>query len=82
MKTLNQKIGNLGPARRKRVEARAAALIAKKTTLQERRQPRKLTRNLSFVAESPDRELVVLSGIAPTEIDPKPLRRKHAKTRH
>jgi transcriptional regulator with XRE-family HTH domain len=38
--------------------------------------------NLSLVAEFPDREPVVLSGIAATEIDPKPLRRKHAKARH
>ncbi len=38
--------------------------------------------NLSLVAEFPDREPVVLSGIAATEIDPKPLRRKHARARH
>ena len=30
MKTLTQKIGDIGTARRKRVEARAAALIAEK----------------------------------------------------
>ncbi len=30
--------------------------------------------NLSLVAEFPDREPVVLSGIAATELDPKPLR--------
>jgi DNA-binding XRE family transcriptional regulator len=119
MKTLNQKIGDLGPTRRKRVEARAAALIAEEMTLQELRQARKLTQvrmaktlgisqdgvsrlekrsdlllstlrksveamggNLSLVAEFPDREPVVLSGIASTEVDPKPLRRKHAKARH
>jgi transcriptional regulator with XRE-family HTH domain len=119
MKTLNQKIEDLGPARRKRVEARAATLIAEEMTLQELRQARKLTQvrmaktlgisqdgvsrlekrsdlllstlrksveamggNLSLVAEFPDREPVVLSGIAATETDPKPLRRKHAKARH
>lgn len=119
MKTLNQRIGDLGPARRKRITARAAALIAEEMTLQELRQARKLTQvrmaktlgisqdgvsrlekrsdlllstlrksveamggNLSLVAEFPDREPVVLSGIAAAEGDPKPLRRKHAKARH
>ena len=119
MKTLNQNIGDLGPARRKRVEARAAALIAEEMTLQELRQARKLTQvrmaktlgisqdgvsrlekrsdlllstlrksveamggNLSLIAEFPDREPVILSGIAATEADPQPLRRKHAKARH
>ena len=119
MKTLTQKIGDVGTARRKRVEARAAALIAEEMTLQELRQARKLTQvrlaktlgisqdgvsrlekrsdlllstlrksvegmggNLSLVAEFPDREPVVLSGIAVTEVDPKPLRRKHARARH
>src|SRR5260370_42073017 len=119
MKTLNQKMKSIGPARRKKVEARAAALIAEEMTLQELRQARKLTQvrmakalgisqdgvsrlekrsdlllstlrksvehmvgNLSLVAEFPDREPVVLSGIAATEVDPKPLRRKHAKARH
>src|SRR5437763_3681780 len=118
MKTLNQKIADLGPARRKRVEARAAALIAEEMTLQELRQARKLTQvrmaktlgisqdgvsrlekrsdlllstlrksveamggNLSLVAEFPDRDPVVLSGIAATEVDPKPLRRRPAKAR-
>src|SRR5436305_14516331 len=38
--------------------------------------------NLSLVAEFPDRPPVVLSGIAATEVDPKPLRRKQAKARH
>ena len=116
MKTLTRKIGDVGTARRKRVEARAAALIAEEMTLQELRQARKLTQvrlaktlgitqdgvsrlekrsdlllstlrksveamggNLSLVAEFPDREPVVLSGIAATEVDPKPLRRKHAR---
>lgn len=34
MKTLNQRIGDLGPARRERVEARAATLIAEELTPQ------------------------------------------------
>ena len=119
MKTLTQKIGDIGTARRKRVEARAAALIAEEMTLQELRQARKLTQvrlaktlgisqdgvsgiekrsdlllstvrksveamggNMSLVAKFPDREPVVLSGIAATEVAPKPLRRKHARARH
>jgi hypothetical protein len=43
LKTLNQRIGDLGPARRKRVETRAVTLIAEELTLQELRQARKLT---------------------------------------
>jgi len=43
MKTLTRKIGDVGTARRKRVEARAAALIAEEMTLQELRRARKLT---------------------------------------
>jgi transcriptional regulator with XRE-family HTH domain len=115
MKTLNQKIREIGPARRKRVDARAAALIAEEMTLQELRQARKLTQvrmaktlgisqdgisrlekrsdlllstlrksveamggSLSLVAEFPDREPVILSGIAATDIESKPLKRKHA----
>ena len=119
MKTLNQKIRQIGSARRKRIEALAAALVAEEMTLQELRQARKLTQvrmakalgitqdgvsrlekrsdlllstlrksveamggNLSLVAEFPDREPVVLSGISATEIDRKPLRRKQATNRH
>ena len=104
MKTLNQKMKRIGSARRKKVEARAAGLIAEEMTLQELRQARKLTQvrmakvlgisqdgvsrlekrsdlllstlrksveamggNLSLVAEFPDREPVVLSGIAEVE---------------
>lgn len=118
MKTLNQKIREIGAARRGRVKARAEALIAEEMTLQELRQARKLTQvrlakalgisqdgvsrlekrsdlllstlrksveamggNLSLVAEFPDREPVVLSGIAEAEADPKPARRKHATGR-
>ena len=115
MKTLNQKMKSIRPARRKKVEARAAALIAEEMTLQELRQARKLTQvrmakalgisqdgvsrlekrsdfllstlrktveamggNLSLVAEFPDREPVVLSGIAEAEPEPTPTRRKPA----
>jgi DNA-binding XRE family transcriptional regulator len=104
VKTLNQKMKRIGSARRKKVEARAAGLIAEEMTLQELRQARKLTQvrmakvlgisqdgvsrlekrsdlllstlrksveamggNLSLVAEFPDREPVVLSGIAEVE---------------
>lgn len=104
MNTLNQKMKRIGSARRKKVEARAAGLIAEEMTLQELRQARKLTQvrmakvlgisqdgvsrlekrsdlllstlrksveamggNLSLVAEFPDRDPVVLSGIADVE---------------
>lgn len=105
----------LSPARRKKVEARAAQLIAEEMTLQELRRARKLTQvrmakalgigqdgisklekradlmistlrkaveamggSLSLVAEFPDRERVVLSGIAEDETDAKRTSRKHA----
>src|SRR4030095_7184801 len=116
MKTLTQKLGALTRARRKKVEARAAALIAEEMTLQELRQARKLTQvrlakalgisqdgvsrlekrsdlllstlrksveamggNLSLVAEFPDREPEVLSGMAATEVESKPVKRKHER---
>jgi len=103
----------IGAARRKKVAARAAALIAEEMTLQELRQARQLTQvriakalgisqdgvsrlekrsdfllstlrktveamggNLSLVAEFPDREPVVLSGIAEAEPEPTPTRRR------
>lgn len=115
MKTLNQKMKVIGAARRKKVAARAAALIAEEMTLQELRQARQLTQvriakalgisqdgvsrlekrsdfllstlrktveamggNLSLVAEFPDREPVVLSGIAEAEPEPTPTRRRPA----
>ena len=105
----------LSPARRKKVEARAAQLVAEEMTLQELRRARKLTQvrmakalgigqdgisklekrtdlmistlrkaveamggSLSLVAEFPDRERVVLSGLAEDEIDIKHTSRKHA----
>src|SRR3977135_56207 len=95
----------IGSARRKKVEDRAAGLIAEEMTLQELRQARKLTQvrmakvlgisqdgvsrlekrsdlllstlrksveamggNLSLIAEFPDRDPVVLSGIAEVEL--------------
>ena len=101
MKTLDQKMKGISSARRKKIEARAAGLIAEEMTLRELRQARKLTQvrmakvlgitqdgvsriekrsdlllstlrktveamggNLSLIAEFPDREPVVLSGIA------------------
>ena len=63
MKTLTQKIGNIGTSRRKRVEARTAALIAEEMTLQELRQARKLTKV----------QLAKTLGITQDEVDPKPL---------
>jgi DNA-binding XRE family transcriptional regulator len=114
-KNVDDIINELSPARRKKVEARAAQLIAEEMTLQELRRARKFTQirmakrlgigqdgvsklerradlmistlrgylktmggNLSLVAEFPDREPVVLSGIAEHEPDPKPTGRKHA----
>ena len=103
----------LSPARRKKVKARAAQLIAEEMTLQELRRARKLTQvrlakelgigqdgvsklekradlmistlrktveamggSLSLVAEFPDREPVVLSGIAELASPLKPTGRK------
>lgn len=43
MKTINQKIKSLSAKRRKKIETRAAALIAEEMTLQELRRARKLT---------------------------------------
>jgi len=105
----------LSRARRKKVAARAAQLVAEEMTLQELRRARKLTQvrmakalgisqdgisklekrsdlllstlrkavaamggSLSLVAEFPDRDPVVLSGISEVELDSKPAGRKHA----
>ena len=105
-RNVNDLINKLSPARRKKVEARAAQLIAEEMTLQQLRHARKLTQekiakslhigqegvsklekrsdllistlrsyveamggNLSLVAEFPNRDPVVLSGIA--EVGPK-----------
>jgi len=114
MTNLEQLRKRLSPARRKKVEARAAELIAEEMTLQELRRARKLTQvrmakklgvsqdgisklekrsdlllstlrktvealggSLLLVAEFPDRNPVVLSGIA--EDEPKP--RAHGRKR-
>src|SRR3989449_2800928 len=108
-------IRKLRPAQRKKVQARAAQLIAEEMTLRELRHARKLTQvrlakalgitqdsvsrlerrsdlllstlrktvqamggNLSLVAAFPDREPVVLSGIADDDPEPKSTGRKHA----
>ena len=108
MKTLDQKMKSVGAERRKKIKARAAALVAEEMTLQELRQARKLTQvrmakvlgitqdgvsrlekrsdlllstlrksveamggSLSLVAEFPDREPVILSGIATVQPDSK-----------
>ena len=103
----------LSPARRKKVAARAAQLIAEEMTLQELRRARKLTQvrmakelgigqdgvsklekradlmistlrktveamggSLSLVAEFPDRDPVVLSGISEDGPNPRPTGKK------
>jgi transcriptional regulator with XRE-family HTH domain len=112
---VNDKIKKLRPAQRKKVEARAAELIAEEMTLRELRRARKLTQvrvakklgitqdgvsrlekrsdlllstlrntleamggSLSLVAEFPDREPVILSGIAEDNPGRKPSSRRHA----
>ncbi len=115
--TLKDKMKGLSPARRKKIEARTAALVKEQMTLQELRRARKLTQvsvakelgitqdsvsrleqrsdlllstlrktveamggNLSLVAEFPDRDPVVLSGIAAIEPQPqRPAHRRHAR---
>jgi DNA-binding XRE family transcriptional regulator len=106
----------LNSARRKKIEARAAHLLAEEMTLQELRQARKLTQvrmaralgitqegvsrlekrsdlllstlrktvkamggNLSLVAEFPDRDPVVLAGIADDDVAVKVVGRRHAR---
>lgn len=105
----------LSSARRKKIEARAAQLLAEEMTLQELRQARKLTQvrmakalgitqegvsrlekrsdlllstlrktvkamggNLSLVVEFPDRDPVMLSGIADDDAEIKVVGRRHA----
>jgi transcriptional regulator with XRE-family HTH domain len=109
-------IRKLSPAQRRKVEARAAELIAEEMTLRELRRARKLTQvkvakklgitqdsvsrlekrsdlllstlrksveamggNLSLVAEFPDREPVVLSGIAEADAKPRRVGRRRAR---
>src|ERR1700720_1937628 len=103
-RNVNDIIKKLSPAQRRKVEARAAQLIAEEMTLQELRRARKITQqkmakslnigqegvskierrsdllistlrrtveamggSLSLVAEFPDRDPVILSGIAEDE---------------
>jgi transcriptional regulator with XRE-family HTH domain len=116
-RNVNEIIRKLSPAQRKKVEARAAQLIAEEMTLRQLRQARKLTQqkiakslcigqegvskierrsdllistlryyveamggNLSLVAEFPDREPVVLSGITEEEPNRKFPGRKRGHT--
>ena len=104
MKIIDQKMKSIDAKRRKKIQARAAALIAEEMTLQELRKARKLREvplakalgitkdgvprlekrsdlllstlrksaeamggSVSLVAEFPDREPVILSGIATVE---------------
>jgi DNA-binding XRE family transcriptional regulator len=113
-KNVNEIIKKLSASQRKKVEARAAQIIAEEMTLHQLRKARKLTQQriakslhigqegiskiekrsdllistlrsyvsamggkLSLIAEFPDREPVVLSGITDVNADKKPLR-KHA----
>lgn len=108
-------IKRLSPGQRKKVEARAAELMAEEMTLRELRRARKLTQvrvakklgitqdsvsrlekrsdlllstlrktveamggSLTLVAEFPDRQPVVLSGIAECDLQPRPNSRKLA----
>jgi DNA-binding XRE family transcriptional regulator len=114
MTNLERIMKELSPARRKKIEARAAQLIAEEMTPQELRRARKLTQitvakklgvsqdgiskletrsdlllstlrktieamggRLSLIAEFPDRDPVVLSGIGENQPGPKP----HARRR-
>ncbi len=113
MTNLEQIKKKLSPVRRKKVEARAAQLIAEEMTLRELRRARKLTQvrvakelgisqdgvsklekrsdlllstlrktveamggSLSLIAEFPDRDPVVLSGIADDDLGPQASGRK------
>jgi transcriptional regulator with XRE-family HTH domain len=114
-RNVNDIISKLSPTQRKRVETRAAQLIAEEMTLQQLRQACKLTQqkvakslrigqegvskiekrsdllistlrdfvqamggHLSLVVEFPDRQPVILSGIAEFAEDPKS-DRKHSQ---
>lgn len=112
---VDEKLKQLSPLQRKKVETRAAALMAEEMTLRELRHARKLTQvrmakklgitqdsvsrleqrsdlllstlrkaieamggNLSLIAQFPDREPVVLSGIAKDDPESKPSGRRPA----
>jgi DNA-binding XRE family transcriptional regulator len=107
MRTLKQRMKDLSPDRRRKVETRTRRLVAEEMTLQELRHARKLTQvrmakalrisqdgvsrlerrtdlllstlrksveamggSLSLIAEFPDRDPVLLSGIASVESGP------------
>ena len=113
MKNLDRIRKDMSPARRRKIKARAAEIMAEEMTRQELRRALKLTQvhmaknlgmtqdgvsrlekrtdlllstlrgyvealggRLSLVAEFPDRNPVILSGIAENEPDPKPTGRK------
>jgi transcriptional regulator with XRE-family HTH domain len=117
-RNVNDIIKNLPAAQRKKVEARAAHLIAEEMTLQELRRARKLSQvrvakqlgigqegvskiekradlmistlrktveamggSLALVAEFPDSEPVILSGIAEDNPENRPTGRKRAHAR-
>ena len=112
---VDDKIKKLRPLQRKKMEARAAELMAEEMTLRDLRHARKLTQariarklgvtqdsvsrleqrsdlllstlrktvkamggTLSLVAQFPDREPVVLSGLVDDESEVKPPGRRHA----
>jgi transcriptional regulator with XRE-family HTH domain len=114
-RNVNDIIKKLSPAQRKKVEARAAQLIAEEMTLRELRRARKLSQvrvakelgigqegvskiekradlmistlrktveamggSLCLVAEFPDSDPVILSGIAEENRDDRPSGRKRA----
>ncbi len=113
--TLNKKMKKLGAARRKKIEARAAELIATELSLRDLRQALNLTQerlaetlgigqegvsrlgsdllistlrsyveamggSLSLVAEFPDRQPVILAGLANMNTDTPSTSRKHVPT--
>lgn len=112
---VDEKIKQLSPLQRKKVETRAAELMAEEMTLRELRHARKLTQvrmakklgitqdsvsrleqrsdlllstlrkaieamggNLSLIAQFPDREPVVLSGLAKDDSESTPSGRRPA----
>ena len=100
-RNVNDIIKQLSPAQRKKVEARAAHLIAEEMTLQELRLARQegvskiekradlmistlrktveaMGGSLALVAQFPDGEPVILSGIAEDKPEEKATGRKHA----
>lgn len=114
MKTLDQKMKKISTTRRKKINERAADLIAEEMSLRDLRQAHKYTQEriaetlgigqdgvsrlekrtdlmistlrsyveamggrLSIVAEFPDRNPVVVSGLASIKTEPVPAGRKH-----